>query len=170
MAYIKEKSTNERGGTLSGKRITLTEKVVEEPGYRRAYTPPEKETAAQASLSRLRRGARVRLKARAVRREGLSEAALLRLMADSGVGRPSTYAETLAALRRHGYIEEREGRLVVTARGRAVLDWLRERYPFLADPAFTADLERALDALAEGRRNYADVVRSVWDRLQGQEA
>jgi DNA topoisomerase-1 len=149
-------------------RITLTEKTILDPGYRAAYTPPHDDVQPAPRLSQRRRGERVRLRAQVRHQKGLAEGELIAQMQSSGVGRPSTYAMTLEALRRHGYIEEREGRLIVTTRGKQALAFLRTNYPFLLDADFTAQLETQLDALAEGKTTYLRLVQSVWDRLQKQ--
>jgi DNA topoisomerase-1 len=149
-------------------RITLTEKTILDPGYRAAYTPPHDDVQPAPRLSQRRRGERVRLRAQVRHQKGLAEGELIAQMQSSGVGRPSTYAMTLEALRRHGYIEEREGRLIVTTRGKQALAFLRTNYPFLLDADFTAHLEAQLDALAEGKTTYHQTIQSVWDRLQKQ--
>lgn len=147
-------------------QIRLTEKTVLDPGFRRAYRPPRDGTTDAPRYGNRPRGTRVKLKARAAKRAGLSEAELIRLMRESGAGRPSTYAATLEALRRHGYIEARDGTLQVTQRGRRALAFLEENYPFLLAPDFSAEIEAALDDLASGRRGYVQVVQGVWERLK----
>jgi DNA topoisomerase-1 len=149
-------------------RLVVRERILIEAGYRQAYTPPHDDVQPAPRLSQRRRGERVRLRAQVRHQTGLAEGELIAQMQSSGVGRPSTYAMTLEALRRHGYIEEREGRLIVTARGKQALAFLRTNYPFLLDADFTAQLEAQLDALAEGKTTYLRLVQSVWDRLQKQ--
>lgn len=145
-----------------GKRITVTEKEILDEGYRRAYAPDQPPAP---KLSRLQRGQTVRAAARAVRHDGLTEAELLQVLQQRGIGRPSTYAETLAALRRHQYIQTQDGRLVMTDRGRAALDWLNAHYPDLFAPDFSAHLEALLDALARGEVAYRQVVGDVWEKV-----
>lgn len=149
-------------------QLRITEKSVIDPGYRAAYTPGRDETVSSPRLAEKRRGERVNVKTRAVKRAGLSEADLVRLMQRSGAGRPSTYAATLEALRRHGYIEARDGRLFVTGRGRQALAFLEENYPFLLDPGFSARIETALDEIAAGRTSYAGVLSSFLKTLKGE--
>lgn len=147
-------------------RLTLTEKSVLEPGYRRAYTPARDETVSAPRLAEKKRGDRVNVQTRAAKRAGLSEADLVRLMRQIGVGRPSTYAATLEALRRHGYIETKDDRLVVTRRGRAALAFLEKNHLFLLALDFSAEIEAALDDLASGRGAYVQIVQGVWERLK----
>lgn len=147
-------------------RLTLTEKTVLDPGYRCVYIPARDEAVQTPRLGRKQRGEKVRLDARLERVDGLSEADLIRRMQASGIGRPSTYAATLEALRRHGYVEARDGRLVITERGRQVLEFLSARYPFLLDAAFSAQMEARLDALAEGRVAYVALLAELWEKLR----
>ncbi|MCX7756118.1 MAG: DNA topoisomerase [Anaerolineales bacterium] len=150
-------------------RLTLTEKTVLDPGYRRACAPARDETAQTSRLARKQRGEKMQLTPRIERVCGLSEADLIRRMQASGVGRPSTYAATLEALRRHGYIETQDGALQVTQRGQQALDFLEARYPFLLDPDFSARIEAGLDALAEGRRmTYETLLSELLKTLQGE--
>lgn len=148
-------------------QLRITEKSVIAPGYRAAYTPGRDETVSAPRLAAKKRGDKVRLTAR-LRRASLTEANLIRLMQRSEVGRPSTYAATLEALRRHGYLEAKDGRLVVSERGRAVLAFLEENYPFLLDPGFSARIEAALDEIAAGRTSYAGVLSSFLKTLKGE--
>jgi DNA topoisomerase IA len=150
------------------RRLVVRERIVIEAGYRQAYTPVRDETSPQPSLEKYHPGQRVKPRAQIRQQKGLAEGELIAQMQSSGVGRPSTYAMTLEALRRHGYIEEREGRLIVTTRGKQALAFLRTNYPFLLDADFTAHLEAQLDALAEGKTTYHQTIQSVWDRLQKQ--
>jgi DNA topoisomerase-1 len=149
-------------------RLIVCERIVVDAGYRQAYTPVRDETSPQPSLEKYHPGQRVKPRAHVRQKKGLAEGELIAQMQNRGVGRPSTYATTLEALRRHGYIEERDGRLIVTTRGEQALDFLRENYPFLLDADFTALLEGQLDAIAKGRTTYKNAVQFVWDRLQKQ--
>jgi DNA topoisomerase-1 len=144
----------------------ITERTVLDPGYRRAYRKGRDETAQTPRLANYRKGQRVQAKTRVERKAGLNEADLIRLMRYSGVGRPSTYAATLEALKQHGYIEERDGQLLVTGRGRAVLAFVQREYPGLFDVSFTAEMEQMLDDLASGKRTYASVLEAVWEKLR----
>ncbi len=149
-------------------RITVHAEEILDPGYRRAYPSAEAE-APPSPLLRARPGQRLHARARPTRRT-LAEADLIRLLREHGVGRPSTYADALTGLRRHRYVADRDGGLIVTERGRLALGWLREHYPGLFDPAFTAEMERLLDALAAGEMTYQAVVGTVWRRLNVEEA
>lgn len=146
-------------------QLTLTEKTVSDPGYRRAYTPARDDTTQTPHLTGYQRGQKVQPSIRIAKRV-LTEGALIRLLQASGVGRPSTYAATLEALRRHGYLDTRQGGLVVTGSGQKVLAFLEARYPFLLEVGFSAAIEAHLDDLACGRRSYLQVVQPIWERVR----
>lgn len=79
-----------------------------------------------------------------------SEAALVKALEENGVGRPSTYAQTVETLVLRQYAK-REGRqLAPTQRGLDVNDWLVRRLPDLFDVGYTAKMELALDKVEEG--------------------
>jgi DNA topoisomerase-1 len=147
------------------KRLTLTERVVVEPGYRGAYLPADDSATRTPRLGQYRRGQRVRPTTRVQKSPGLSEAELIRMLQQAGVGRPSTYAVTIEALRGHGYIEEREGALAVTESGQRVLAFLQAGYPFLLDLGWTARMEDTLDSLAAGKGSYQHTILLTWDKF-----
>jgi len=149
-------------------QITITERIVLDPGYRRSYEEgrDEDETVQTPHLAQYRKGQLVQVKTRVERKVGLNEADLIRLMQSSGVGRPSTYAATLEALKQHGYIEERDGQLLVTKRGRAALAFVQREYPSLFDVSFTAEMEQVLDDLAAGKKTYENVLEAIWKKLR----
>ena len=79
-----------------------------------------------------------------------SEAALVKALEENGVGRPSTYAQTIETLVLRQYAK-REGRqLVPTQRGLDVNDWLVRKLPALFDIGYTAKMEAELDKVEEG--------------------
>lgn len=150
------------------KRVKLSEKTVLDPGYRDVYAPARDTAAAAPRLKQYQRGQRVRMRTRVERSAGLPEAALIRLMQKSGVGRPSTYAAALEALRQHEYVEEADGRLRLNERGRRVLAFLKAHYPFLTEIEFSAEVETRLDRLAEGKQSYRGLLAELWQMLQGE--
>jgi DNA topoisomerase-1 len=97
------------------------------------------------------------------------EATLVKALEELGVGRPSTYATILSTIQERGYVvkalENRERKFRPTALGRAVNDLLVERFPDILDVQFTARLEEELDEVAEGKRQWTPLVKSVYGPL-----
>ncbi len=79
-----------------------------------------------------------------------SEAALVKTLEELGIGRPSTYATIIETLEGRGYVARRERRLTPTEVGRLVDAMLREHFPNIVDPEFTAEMESALDRVEGG--------------------
>ena len=152
-------------------KITKTERILLDPGYRRAYQPAETDpptTKEKSRLRKLKRGQSVLPRQVRVRSKapGLSEAQLLRALAAEGVGRPSTYAEIVGELLKRRYVRREGERLTLTPRGVAVQGYLSRAFPTLFDLKFSAHLERKLDALARGELGYQEVVREVWQLVE----
>jgi DNA topoisomerase-1 len=92
-----------------------------------------------------------------------SEASLVRALEEYGIGRPSTYAPTLATIQQRGYVQRREGRLHPTEVGVVVNDLLVEHFPDYIDVGFTAQMEEDLDAIASGERGWVGVLHEFYD-------
>ena len=80
-----------------------------------------------------------------------SEAKLVQIMEKLGIGRPSTYASTVMTLKERTYVALEAGALKPTALGMATDEFLMKALPDLVDAAFTAQMEKSLDLIAENR-------------------
>jgi DNA topoisomerase-1 len=80
-----------------------------------------------------------------------SEASLVKLLEENGIGRPSTYAPTISTLVNRGYVYREKRRLHPTETGVIVTDLLTDHFPDIVDVSFTAKMEEDLDRIAEGR-------------------
>lgn len=79
-----------------------------------------------------------------------SEAALVKALEENGVGRPSTYAQTIEVLVGRLYATREARQLVPTQRGMDVNDWLVEKLEPLFNVGYTAEMEAELDKVEEG--------------------
>jgi DNA topoisomerase-1 len=91
-----------------------------------------------------------------------SEATLVKRMEELGIGRPSTYAATLAVLRERGYVRIDKKRLVPEDKGRLVTAFLESFFERYVEYDFTADLEEKLDKISAGELSWKDVLRDFW--------
>ena len=150
-------------------KIQVSERELLDPGYRRAYTPPENiehVASGESQLADLKRGQRVKPKKIRVRQHGMTEADLIAVLQKNGIGRPATYALIMETLIQRRYVESGAGgSLVITPRGKAVLEFLVERYPQLFSLEFTAKMEEMLDWIAGGRKTYSAVVGQLWHKV-----
>jgi len=93
-----------------------------------------------------------------------NEASLIKELEKNGIGRPSTYAPTLATIQDRGYVEkDHERRLRPTETGKIVNEILVEHFPEVVDIGFTAKMERELDEIAEGHREWIPVIKEFYD-------
>jgi DNA topoisomerase-1 len=92
-----------------------------------------------------------------------SEASLVRALEEYGIGRPSTYAPTLTTIQRRGYVQRRDGRLHPTEVGKVVNDLVVDHFPDYIDVGFTAQMEKDLDLIACGEKDWVDVLHAFYD-------
>lgn len=83
-----------------------------------------------------------------------SEPKLVQLMERKGIGRPSTYAPTVATLKKRNYIELKKDHLHPTTLGLEVDEFLQKALPDLLEAEFTAKMEAELDKIAEGKNSW----------------
>jgi len=79
-----------------------------------------------------------------------SEAALVKTLEENGVGRPSTYAQTIEVLVDRQYATREDRQLVPTQRGMDVNDWLVQKLEPLFNVGYTAQMEEDLDKVETG--------------------
>src|SRR5256886_16334748 len=83
-----------------------------------------------------------------------TEASLVRVLEERGIGRPSTYAPTIETITRRGYLKPINRRLHPTDLGKLVNDLLVEHFGDVMDYDFTAAMEEELDKVEEGRLEW----------------
>jgi DNA topoisomerase-1 len=91
-----------------------------------------------------------------------SEATLVKRMEELGIGRPSTYASTLAVLQERDYVKTDKKRLVPEDKGRLVIAFLESFFKRYVEYDFTADLEEKLDLISDAKLEWKDVLRDFW--------
>ncbi len=83
-----------------------------------------------------------------------TEATLVKAMEEKGVGRPSTYASIVSTIQDREYVNKADKRLTPTALGEVVTGLMLERFNDIIDVEFTANMERRLDAVGEGKQEW----------------
>jgi DNA topoisomerase-1 len=91
-----------------------------------------------------------------------TEATLVKRMEELGIGRPSTYASTLALLQERDYVRIDKKRLIPEDKGRLVTAFLESFFRRYVEYDFTADLEEKLDLISDGKLEWKDVLRQFW--------
>jgi DNA topoisomerase-1 len=92
-----------------------------------------------------------------------TEASLIKKMEELGIGRPSTYASTLATLKDRDYVRLEKRSLVPEDRGRLVTAFLESFFSRYVEFGFTAGLEEKLDQISAGELDYKVVLRDFWE-------
>jgi DNA topoisomerase-1 len=96
-----------------------------------------------------------------------SEATLVKKMEELGIGRPSTYASTLAVLQERDYVRIDKKRLIPEDKGRLVIAFLESFFKKYVEFDFTAALEEKLDLISSGEMEYKEVLRDFWRDFTG---
>jgi DNA topoisomerase I len=91
-----------------------------------------------------------------------TEATLVKRMEELGIGRPSTYASTLAVLQERDYVKIEKKALVPEDKGRLVTAFLAGFFKKYVEYDFTADLEERLDLISDGKLEWKEVLRDFW--------
>jgi len=92
-----------------------------------------------------------------------SEAALIKVLEEFGIGRPSTYAPTISTVIERKYVAKDENKKLFPEEiGFLVSDLLVEHFAEIVDYKFTAMMEENLDEIAEGKRKWAPVIRDFY--------
>ncbi len=110
-----------------------------------------------------------------------TEAKLIKEMEELGIGRPSTYAQTMTNIKDRGYVNVVEKKFVPTEIGIEVTDRLQEGFSNLINVKYTADMETNLDEIAEGHavwykviddfyKEFEPTVKEAFDKLPKKEA
>lgn len=87
-----------------------------------------------------------------------TEASLVKEMEKRGIGRPSTYAAIISTIQERGYVHIENRRFYANKMGDIVTERLSESFSDLMDYGFTANMEEALDKIAEGEKDWIQLL------------
>ncbi|HJB10579.1 MAG TPA: type I DNA topoisomerase [Candidatus Brachybacterium merdavium] len=91
-----------------------------------------------------------------------TEASLVRALEERGIGRPSTYASTVATVQDRGYVLRRGTALVPSWTAFAVVRLLEEHFETYIDYDFTAHMEQQLDRMARGELDRSGYLKDFY--------
>ena len=91
-----------------------------------------------------------------------TEATLIKMLEQWGIGRPSTYAPILSTIQDRDYVEKTGGRFKPTKLGFVVNDLLAKHFPDIVDIEFTAHMEDELDKVANENKDWVGVVQDFY--------
>jgi DNA topoisomerase-1 len=96
-----------------------------------------------------------------------TEATLVKVLEEKGIGRPSTYAAIMTTIQDREYVEKKEGRFHPTALGKTVNDVLIEGgFADLFNETYTARMEQELDEIEEGKLKWTDALTEFYDKFK----
>src|SRR5918994_254358 len=160
--------------------LTASGKAIEFAGFRRAYVEGSDDPAAEleeqeAILPQMSVGDRISRSGTPVtllevdpkRHETtpparFTEASLIKELERLGIGRPSTYAPTIATIVRRGYVFRQGKALVPSFTAFAVTKLLREHFGDFVETDFTAEMEEDLDEISRGEREWVEFLRQFY--------
>lgn len=92
-----------------------------------------------------------------------SDATLIKVLEEHGIGRPSTYAPTISTIVDRGYVDRDDNKkLFPTDIAMVVNDLLMEHFKDIVDFEFTATMEKTLDEIAEGKVDWVPTMESFY--------
>ena len=91
-----------------------------------------------------------------------TDATLIRILEEQGIGRPSTYAPIIATIMDRDYVRKDKGRFVPTQLGLVVTDFLTPNFPDVMNIGFTAKMEEQLDDIAGGELEWEPMLKEFY--------
>lgn len=146
-----------------------TGSVVRFPGFLRVYKETE---AADPILPELHEGEQLTLNEIIPKQHftqpppRYTEAALVKMLEEKGIGRPSTYATIIETIQTRGYVIRKEKNLVPTDLGFIVVGMLKGYFPQIVDVEFTASMEERLDEIEEGGIAWQKIIEEFYQPFE----
>ncbi len=91
-----------------------------------------------------------------------TEASLVKELEKRGIGRPSTYASIISTIQERGYVHVKSRRFYADKMGDIVTERLSESFKDLMDYGFTASMEQRLDSVAEGSKDWHQLLNEFY--------
>jgi DNA topoisomerase-1 len=165
-------------------KLTASGRVITEPGFTSVYTETttksteDQELESETSiLPALKEGELLKVTALTVQLHQTTpprrwtEASIIEKLESEGIGRPSTYTSILEAITKRGACIRRNNTLIPTFTGFAVVNMLEKHFPTLVDLAFSASIEKELDAIATGTATKSEWLRALYfGNVEGDES
>ena len=91
-----------------------------------------------------------------------TDASIVKMLEQKGIGRPSTYAPIISVLLDRYYVNRSNKQLVPTPLGRMINDILVENFKDVIDVNFTAGMEQRLDEIEEHNADWSKIIDSFY--------
>jgi len=96
-----------------------------------------------------------------------TEASLIAELERKEIGRPSTYAAIISRISTRKYVNSTIKGFLPTSLGISVIDDLKDNFSFM-DYMYTANMEKKLDDIAEGKLDYLSMMTEFFDEFKGE--
>jgi DNA topoisomerase-1 len=96
-----------------------------------------------------------------------TEASLVKRLEELGIGRPSTFASTLATLVEREYVRNDKKKLIPEDKGRLVTAFLANYFRRYVEYDYTAGLEEKLDLISDNKLDWKAMLREFWLEFSG---
>jgi DNA topoisomerase-1 len=166
----------------SGKLLfRVTGSVMKFDGFMKIYSQEKDDESGQANgekedagrlLPPLKAGDKLALKKLLPRQHftqappAFNEASLIKELEEQGIGRPSTYAETVSTIQKRKYVELQDKKFRPTLLGRIIAGLLVDSFPKLLNTRFTAEMESSLDRIEDGKASWTDTLEDFYGPFQ----
>jgi DNA topoisomerase I len=96
-----------------------------------------------------------------------TEGSLIKELEKNGIGRPSTYAPVIATIKERNYVNnDEQRRFCPTEIGIMVNDLLVKHFPQIVDIKFTAKMEKDLDKIAQGEKEWTKIIKDFYNPFE----
>ena len=95
-----------------------------------------------------------------------TEASLVKMLEEKGIGRPSTYATILSTIQDREYVTKDQGKFRPTELGSVVTEMLVKHFEDIFDVEYTARMEEELDEVEDGKMTWVKALEEFYKKFQ----
>ena len=155
-----------------GYRFTSSGSILVVPGFMSVYQTEDDKEEANSVLNKVKMDSKLKLIALDEDQHftqppaHFTEASLVKILEELGIGRPSTYAPTISTLISRRYVVKEQKNLYLSELGDIVNQIMVSAFSSIVDVNFTATMEALLDSVAEGTVEWKSVIRNFYPDLE----
>lgn len=155
-------------------RFVMNSKELRDEGYRKIYSyvnEDEKEEVIKETFNEnevLQNTQEEAVEKETTPPARYTEASFLKDLDKKGIGRPSTYATIINTLldEKRGYVKVVDKKLVPTPLGISLVHFLKQNFPSVVDTSNRANMEKTLDLIATGKKDYLEDLKDFYNDLE----
>ena len=157
------------GGNGLTFKVTFSKTIFD--GYERIVRDDEEEGIYRAYIPNLNVGDEITVSSKTAEQKftqppaHFSEAKIVKVMEEVGIGRPSTYASTIELLKKRDYVKETKGVLESTDQGKKTAHVLEKYFADIVDAEYTAHMEAKLDTVQTGAQSRIETLSAFYSNF-----